>query len=125
MPHYALDITLTRTLPPAQLHHVAPTMPLAANHDATRLLPLVRAETLAKALNRLRHRMGGRLPIEVITTHYPDPRGQLLYNIVFPPTAHAALDTAAEHTGQPLHLFEGTATAPRTIWWPCSPPMRR
>jgi hypothetical protein len=80
-------------------------MPLAANHDATCLLAVVRAKTPDKACNRLRHQMGGRLPIDVITTHYPDPHGQMLLNVAFPLTAHAALDAAAERTGQPLHLF--------------------
>ncbi|MET9896174.1 hypothetical protein ABZZ47_39500 [Streptomyces sp. NPDC006465] len=105
MPHHALDITLTRALTPAQLHQAAKTMPIAANHDATRLMAVVRAKTPDKACNRLRHQMGGRLPIDVITTHYPDPQGQILLNVAFPPTAHTHLDAAAEHAGQPLHLF--------------------
>ncbi|MER5384260.1 hypothetical protein ABT040_28975 [Streptomyces sp. NPDC002688] len=105
MPHHALDITLTRALTPAQLHRAARTVPLAANHDTTRLLALVRAKTPAKALNRLRHQIGGRLPIDVITTHYPDPRGQILLNVTFSPAAYAALEAAAEHTRRPPHLF--------------------
>lgn len=105
MPHHALDVTLTRPLTPAELHQAARTMPLAANHAATRLLAVVRAKTPDKAFNRLRHQMGGRLPIDVITTHYPDPRGQILLNVAFPPTAHADLEAATEHTGKPLHLF--------------------
>ncbi len=105
MRHHALDITLTRALTPAELHRATRTMPFAANHDTTHLLALVRAKTPAKALNRLRHQVGGRLPIDVITTHYPDPRGQILLNLTFSPAAYAALETAAEHTRRPPHLF--------------------
>ncbi|MFH8394295.1 hypothetical protein [Streptomyces sp. NPDC018036] len=105
MPHHALDITLTRALTPAELHQAARTMPLAANHDATRLLALVRAKTPDKALNRLRHQTGGRLPIDVITTHYPDPHGQILLNVTFSPAAYTALEAAAEGARRPPHLF--------------------
>ncbi|MFD9280265.1 hypothetical protein ACFWD7_23675 [Streptomyces mirabilis] len=105
MPHHALDITLTRALTPAELHQAARTMPLAANHDTTRLLALVRAKTPDKALNRLRHQMGGQLPIDVITTHYPDPYGQILLNVAFSPAAYATLEAAAERTRRPPHLF--------------------
>ncbi|KAB1987456.1 hypothetical protein [Streptomyces triticiradicis] len=102
MPHHALDITLTRALTPAEFHRAARTMPLAANHDTTRLLALVHAKTPNKALNRLRRQMGGRLPIDVITTHYPDPYGQILLNVTFSP---AALEAAAEQARRPPHLF--------------------
>src|SRR5690349_9399794 len=105
MPHHALDITLTRALTPAELHRAARATPLAANHDTTRLLALVRAKTPYKALNRLRHQMGGRLPIDVITTHYPDPYGQILLNVTFSPAAYAALEAAAAHVRRPPHLF--------------------
>ncbi|MFG2351514.1 hypothetical protein [Streptomyces phaeochromogenes] len=105
MPHHALDITLTRPLTPAELRQVTRTMPLAANHDATHLLALVRAKTPDRALSRLRRQVGGRLPIDVITTHYPDPDGQILLNVAFPPSTHAALQAAADEAGQPLPVF--------------------
>ncbi|WP_328512875.1 hypothetical protein [Streptomyces mirabilis] len=105
MPHHALDITLIRPLTPAELHQATRTMPLAANHDATHLLALVPAKTPSKALNRLRTQISSWLPIDVITTHYPDPSGQILLNVDFPPAPHAALQAAADGAGQPLHLF--------------------
>ncbi|MER7694618.1 hypothetical protein [Streptomyces sp. NPDC097610] len=104
MPHHALDITLTRPLTPAEFHQATRTMPLAANHDATRLLAVVPAKTPSKALNRLRQ-VSSLLPIDVITTHYPDPSGHILLNVDFPPATHAALQAAAEGAGQPLRLF--------------------
>ncbi|KAF5990770.1 hypothetical protein [Streptomyces sp. WAC00263] len=105
MPHHALEITLTRPLTPAELHKAAHAMPLAANHDATRVMTVVRAKTPGKALNRLRHQMGGRLPIDVITTHYPDTDSKILLNVAFPPATHTALRAAADRAGQPPHLF--------------------
>ncbi|MDQ0935170.1 hypothetical protein QFZ49_005141 [Streptomyces turgidiscabies] len=105
MPHHALDIILTRPLTPAELHRATRTMPLAANHDATHLLAVVPAKTPAKALNRLRHQTGGLLPIDVITTHYPDTDGKILLNVDFPPATHAVLQSAANSAGQPLRLF--------------------
>ncbi|MFF3932936.1 hypothetical protein [Streptomyces hirsutus] len=105
MPHHALEITLTRALTRAELDQAARTLPLAANHDATRLMAVVRAKTPGKACSRLRRQVDGRLPIDAITTHYPDPSGQVLLNVVLPPAAHAALTAAAERAGQPLRLF--------------------
>src|SRR5689334_4096667 len=101
MPFHALDVTLTRALTPADFRRAVRTMPLAANHDTTRLLALVRAKTPAKALNRLRHQLGRRLPIDVITTHYPDPYGQILLNVAFSPAAYTALEAAAAHAERP------------------------
>nr|WP_030565434.1 hypothetical protein [Streptomyces aureocirculatus] len=105
MPHHALDVTLTRPLTPAELHQATRTMPLAANHDSTHLLALVRAKTPGKALTRLRRQIGGRLPIDVITTHYPDADGEILLNVAFQPATHTALKAAADKAGQPLPLF--------------------
>ncbi|MFM9458143.1 hypothetical protein [Streptomyces europaeiscabiei] len=105
MPHHALDITLTRPLTPAELHQATRTMPLAANHDTTHLLALVPAKTPGKALNRLRHQTGKLLPIDVITTHYPNAHGKILLNLAYPPATHADLQAAADSAGQPLRLF--------------------
>lgn len=105
MPHHALEITLTRPLAPAELHTAARVLPLAANHDATRLMALVRAKTPHQAVHRLRHRLSAQLPVDVITTHYPDTGGQILLNIAFPPAVHAAIRHSADRTGQPPELF--------------------
>ncbi|MET7737689.1 hypothetical protein ABZT02_41245 [Streptomyces sp. NPDC005402] len=44
MPHHALEIMLTRPLSPTALLRAARVLPLAANHDATRLMALVPAK---------------------------------------------------------------------------------
>ncbi|AZM58151.1 MULTISPECIES: hypothetical protein [unclassified Streptomyces] len=103
--HHALEVTLTRPLTAAELHHAARLLPLATNHDATRLMTLVRAKTPGRAAHRLRHCVGARLPVDVITTHYPDTDGQILLNIDFPPSVHAAICDTAHRTGQPPELF--------------------
>ncbi len=100
MPHHALEIALTRPLSPAALHRAARMLPLAANHDATRLIALVHAKTPHRAAARLRHRLGPHLPIDVITTHYPDADHKVLLNVAFPPATHAALKTEARHAQQ-------------------------
>ncbi|MFD6311108.1 hypothetical protein [Streptomyces nigra] len=105
MPHHALEITLTRPLPPPVLHRAARVLPLAANHDATRLMALVAAKTPQRAAHRLRHRLGTRLPIDVITTHYPDASHSVLLNIAFPPAVHAALTAGARRARQSPERF--------------------
>ncbi|MEU1320782.1 hypothetical protein ABZ405_37775 [Streptomyces tibetensis] len=99
MPHHALEITLTRPLSAAELRHAAQAWPLAANHNATRLMVLVGAKTPERAAHRLRRRLTARLPIDVITTHYPDAHGQVLLNLAFPPAVHTALAREARHAG--------------------------
>ncbi|AVV46759.1 hypothetical protein C6376_40925 [Streptomyces sp. P3] len=105
MPHHALEITLTRPLSPTALHRAARVLPLAANHDATRLMALMPAKTPSRALHRLRHRLEARLPIDVITTHYPDTDHTVLLNVAFPPAVHAALKTQAQHAAQTPERF--------------------
>ncbi|MFS8202567.1 hypothetical protein ACLVWQ_28235 [Streptomyces sp. CWNU-52B] len=105
MLHHALNITLTRPLTPAELHQATRTMPLAANHDTTHLLAVVRAKTQDKALTRLRRQAGGRLPIDVITTHSPDADGKILLNVALPPATYTTLRATADEAGQPLPCF--------------------
>ena len=105
MPHHALEILLTRPLAQAELRDAARTLPLAANHDATRLMTLVHAKTSHQAARRLRHRLRARLPIDVITTHYPDTDHQVLLNVVFPAAVHAHLKNEARRAHQSPERF--------------------
>jgi hypothetical protein len=105
MPHHALEIILTRAPKPAELDAARREVPLAANHDTTRLMSLVQAKTSDRAAHRLRRRLETRLPIDVITTHYPDASGKILLNVALPPAAHAALTTAAHDSGQNPERF--------------------
>lgn len=105
MPHHALEIVLTRPLGPAELRDAARVLPLSVNHDATRLMALVHAKAPRQAARRLRHRLGALLPIDVITTHYPDADHKVLLNVAFPGAAHAALKVAARRAHQSPECF--------------------
>ncbi|MEV6057728.1 hypothetical protein [Streptomyces sp. NPDC052107] len=105
MPHHALEITLTHALSQAELDAARRRMPLAANHDATRLMALVKAGTPHQAARRLRRGLSDRLPIDAITTHYPDAEHKVLLNIALPPTARATLTTAAPRESLTLESF--------------------
>ena len=104
MPHHALEIILTRPLAPAELRDAARVLPLAANHDTTRLMTLVRATTSGRAAHRLRQRLSTQLPVDVITSHDPDAGGQVLLNLAFPPAVHATIRHTAHETGQSPEL---------------------
>ncbi|MGW8747578.1 hypothetical protein [Streptomyces sp. NPDC055794] len=107
MPHHALEVVLTRSARPVELRAAARSIPLAANHDATRLMALCRGKTVRRAAHRLRRRLGTHLPIDVITTHYPDTHGQVLLNVCVPPATRAVLGQTAEQAGQtPEHMLE-------------------
>ena len=105
MPHHALEIILTHALSQAELDDACRKMPLAANHDATRLMTLVKADTPHRAARRLRWRLSDRLPIDAITTHYPDAEHKVLLNVALPPGAHATLTTAAWRESLTLERF--------------------
>ncbi|WP_324606219.1 hypothetical protein [Streptomyces sp. NRRL B-24720] len=105
MPHHALEVSLTRPLTAAELHQAQHRLPLAPNNNFTRLMAVVRARTPDKALHRLRRRLDELLPIDVITTHYPDPGGQVFLNIAFPPAADTLIRRAADAQGQRPHIF--------------------
>ncbi|MFJ8637229.1 hypothetical protein [Streptomyces sp. NPDC093568] len=99
VPHHALEIMLTRPLTTAELRRAAHAWPLAANHDTTRLMVLAGAKTPERAIHRLRRRLASRLPIDVITTHYPDAHGHVLLNVALPPDIHTALERDARRAG--------------------------
>ncbi|MEU6182937.1 MULTISPECIES: hypothetical protein [Streptomyces] len=99
MPHHALEITLTRPLTAAELRRAAQAWPLAANYDATHLMALAGGKNPERAAHRLRRRLTNRLPIDVITTHYPDADGHVLLNIAFPPATYTALKRDARRAG--------------------------
>lgn len=107
MARHALEITLTRPVTPAELARASPALPLAANHDSTRLMAVLKAANADQALNRARRRLKGLLPIDALTTHYPDQDGQVLLSVAFSPAADAAIRRAAEHEGQEPHQFLG------------------
>ncbi|MFJ8948195.1 hypothetical protein ACIRG4_34000 [Streptomyces sp. NPDC102395] len=105
MPHHVLEILLTRVLAPGELRDAPRVLPLATNHATTRLMTSVRAETPGHAGHRLRQHLATRLPVDVITTHYPDVGGQVLLSLAFPPAVHATIRQAAQETRQRPELI--------------------
>ncbi|MFJ1672793.1 hypothetical protein ACIOK4_41770 [Streptomyces bottropensis] len=97
--HHAVEILLTRPLSPGELKRARRTVPLAANADRTRLMAVQDARSPAHALHRLRRRLGSRLPIDVLSTHYPDRKGQVRLNFAFSRSDDAAVRQAAACRG--------------------------
>jgi hypothetical protein len=70
-------------------------------------MALIAAKTPQRAAHRLRHRLGTRLPIDVITTHYPNADHSVLLNVAFPPAVHAILTADARRAQQtPARFLE-------------------
>ncbi|AMW08092.1 hypothetical protein A4E84_00085 [Streptomyces qaidamensis] len=99
-PHHAVEITLTRPATHGELSAASDGVPLAANADRTRLMALHSARHPGGALHALRRRLGTRLPIDVLTTHYPDRHGQVVINIALSQDADQALRQDAAAVGQ-------------------------
>ncbi|MEU9397445.1 hypothetical protein AB0D86_46640 [Streptomyces sp. NPDC048324] len=114
-PHHAVEITLTRPATPGELWHARRGAPLAANVDRTRLMAVHGARSLGGALHTLRHRMDALLPIDVLSTHYPNQHGQILLNVALNHTADRALRRDAAVVGQrPQDLLRWRETAALT-----------
>ncbi|MFJ8077017.1 hypothetical protein ACIQ7Q_24525 [Streptomyces sp. NPDC096176] len=66
----------------------------------------IRAPNLAKALHRTRKLLTPLLPLDVITSHYPDASGHVLLNIALPEDAHRHLkrNARAHHRSPAEHL---------------------
>ncbi|MFF3403538.1 hypothetical protein ACFYW6_34215 [Streptomyces sp. NPDC002659] len=105
MPHHALEITLTQPATQAELTRAVRVMPLAANHDRTRLMAVTKAKNPDRALSRAHHRLKELLPLDVLATHYSDPDGRVLLTPAFSPTADAFIRRAAEQMGQTPRVF--------------------
>ncbi|MDH6629891.1 hypothetical protein M2271_007740 [Streptomyces sp. LBL] len=100
MAHHAVEIILTRPITPGELRRACRSVPVATNADRTRLMAVHGARSRGGALHTLRRRLDALLPIDVLTTHYPDRRGRVMLNVALPHTADQALRQAAAATGQ-------------------------
>lgn len=100
MPLHAVEITLTRLATPGELRRAARAMALAPDTDRTRLMTVAGGKTAGKALRRTRARLEHLLPIDILTTHYPDTTGGVVVNVALPENAHACLEDAARREGR-------------------------
>ncbi len=98
--HHAIEILLTRPITPGELGHLRRGVAVAANADRTRLMTVHAGRSPRRALHTLRRRLGTQLPIDVLTTHYPDKHGQVLLNVALGHRTNQLLRQAAAATGQ-------------------------
>lgn len=98
--HHAVEVALTRPATSSELRAARRHVPLAVNADRTRLMVVHSARSPGRALHMVRRRLGTRLPIDVLTTHYPDRRGQVLLNVDLESATHEALSREAVALGQ-------------------------
>ncbi|MEU0107607.1 hypothetical protein ABZ313_19870 [Streptomyces sp. NPDC006251] len=98
--HYAVEISLTRPVSSAELHLASRRVPLAANSDRTRLMTVYNDKSSSRALHQLRRRLETSLPLDVLTTHYPDQDGHILLNVVLGRCADAEIRRAAAASGR-------------------------
>lgn len=98
--HHAVEIALTRPATDDELCRARRVVALASDTSRTRLLALQRAKTPGRALRALRHRLDAVLPIDVLTTHYPDRQGRVMMNVALSPTARTTVRRTAAACGQ-------------------------
>ncbi|MGI5453577.1 hypothetical protein ACQEWB_10465 [Streptomyces sp. CA-249302] len=98
--HHAIEIALTRPATDDELCRARRVVALASDTNRTRLLALQRARTPERALRTLRHRLDVMLPIDVLTTHYPDRQGRVLLNVALSPATRTTVRHAAAARGQ-------------------------
>lgn len=99
-PYHAVEVILTRPATRGEIRRAYHGVPLAPNADRTRLMTLHHASSPDGALHALRRRLDPRLPIDTLTTHYPDQRGQVLLNVSLNRAARSVLRQAAASVGQ-------------------------
>lgn len=97
---YAVEVVLTRPATARQLDRASHRVTFAANADRTRLMTVQRGKSPGRALHRLRHRLDTVLPIDVLTTHYPDRHGRVVLNVVLNRRADTQLRREAAALGQ-------------------------
>ncbi|PWJ02038.1 hypothetical protein DKG34_40895 [Streptomyces sp. NWU49] len=96
---YAVEIALTRPATTRELHRARRCVAFAANADRTRLMTLQSAKSPGRALHRMRCRLDSVLPIDVLSTHYPDRHGRVLLNVVLSRRAHTQIRQEAAASG--------------------------
>ncbi|MFF1490451.1 hypothetical protein ACIGZH_38375 [Streptomyces sp. NPDC058319] len=102
-----MEIILTRPATRIELQRACRVVPLAANAGRTHLMIVCRAKSPGQALRSLRHELDRLLPIDVLTTHYPDATGRVLLNVALTRAMRAAISQAAADRGQKPGDFLG------------------
>ncbi|MFE6621074.1 hypothetical protein [Streptomyces sp. NPDC057740] len=97
---YAVEIILTRPATAREIHRARHRVALAANAERTRLMTVHSGKSPGRALQRLRRRLDTVLPIDVLTTHYPDRHGHVLLNVVLSRRADTRIRREAAELGR-------------------------
>nr|WP_202458835.1 hypothetical protein [Streptomyces sp. SID5464] len=90
---------MTRPASARELHRARCCVTFAANADRTRLMTVQSGKSAGRALHRLRRRLDSALPIDVLSTHYPDRHGRVLLNVVLSRRANAQIRQEAATSG--------------------------
>lgn len=98
--HHVVEILLTRPVTHSELRRASRALPLGANSDGTRLMAVHPAKTPGRALRSVRRRLQHLLPLDILTTHYPDPSGQVILNVEFGPAPWRLIGVAVAARGQ-------------------------
>lgn len=97
---YAVEISLTRPASARELDRARRRASFAVNADRTRLMAVHSTTSPSRALHRLRSRLDDILPIDVLTTHYPDHKGRVLLNVDLSRDVDAAIRREASASGR-------------------------
>lgn len=97
---YAVEIVLTRPATVREIHRARHRVTFAANAERTRLMAVQSGKSPGRALQRLRCRLDTVLPIDVLTTHYPDRHGRVLLNVVLSRRADTQIRREAATLGR-------------------------
>ncbi|MFM9458160.1 hypothetical protein [Streptomyces europaeiscabiei] len=109
---YVVEIALTRPASARELHRARHRVTFAANADCTRLMTVQSAKSPGRALHRLRRQLDAVLPIDVLTTHYPDRHGHVRLNVVLSRRADAQIRREAAASGsRPGEVLRGRILA--------------
>ncbi|MFD3840258.1 hypothetical protein ACFWWC_28995 [Streptomyces sp. NPDC058642] len=114
-PAYAVEILLTRPATHRELQRAREHVRLAANADRARLMAIQSALSPGHAMHVLRRRLGTRMPIDILTTHYPDGQGKVQLNIALTHSADTALRRTAAARRQVSAGCLGRCVAARLV----------
>ncbi|MCX5559501.1 hypothetical protein [Streptomyces sp. NBC_00038] len=97
---YAVEISLARPASDRELHQARHRVRFAVNADRTRLMTVQSGKGPGSALHRLRRQLDAVLPVDVLTTHYPDRQGHILLNVALSRRAGTEIRRAATASGR-------------------------
>ncbi|MGY1584721.1 hypothetical protein [Streptomyces sp. MN13] len=97
---YAVEISLTKPATARELDRARHRLRFAANADRTRLMTVQSDTSPSRALHRLRRRLDTLVPIDVLSTHYPDRHGRVLLNVELGRDTDTAIHREAASSGR-------------------------